>query len=387
MKKQSVQKLALLLKGLEQRLEENSEFFKEINALYKSGTKTFTARLILREKDIIMNFNGRNEKLKIQDLSERLSNIAESYEAVTVNYDERGTFLVIDADDKNVKMRTGERQENSLKQFENETSRISDREYYIRPGEADELLKAIGIMGSNGKIKNDMIRKYNQIDHFVELIDGMLKNLAEKYGSINVIDCGCGKSYLTFVLNYYIREVLKVPCHFIGLDYSDTVINASREIANKLGYKNMEFHVKNIDDYKADSKIHLLISLHACDTATDKAIALGIRNNISAMVVVPCCHREMLSQYNYEPFAGIIKHGILKARIADALTDGMRALLLESLGYKVSIVEYISPLETPKNLMMRIEKQNGPNKSAREEYEKLSSLLGVDLELYRQIYK
>jgi len=137
-KKQSVQKLALLLKGLEQRLEENSEFFKEINALYKSGTKTFTARLILREKDIIMNFNGRNEKLKIQDLSERLSNIAESYEAVTVNYDERGTFLVIDADDKNVKMRTGERQENSLKQFENETSRISDREYYIRTGEADE---------------------------------------------------------------------------------------------------------------------------------------------------------------------------------------------------------------------------------------------------------
>lgn len=386
MNKQSIKKLDLFLKGLEQRLEENAEFFNEITALYKSGTKTFIARLTLSEDDIIMNFNGRNEKLKIQDISERLSSIAENYEAVTVNYDERGTFLVIEADNKNVKMKTGERRESSLKQAANETSRIGEREYYIRAGEADDLLKAIGIMGSNGKIKNDMIRKYNQIDHFVELIDGMLKNLAKKYGSINVIDCGCGKSYLTFVLNYYIKEVLKVPCHFIGLDYSDTVINASRAIADELGYKNMEFHVKDIEEYTADRKIHLLISLHACDTATDKAIALGVRNNINAMVVVPCCHREMLSQYNYEPFSQIIKYGILKARIADALTDGMRALLLESLGYKVSIVEYISPLETPKNLMMRIEKQNGPNKSAREEYEKLSNMLGVNLELYRQIY-
>lgn len=223
-----------------------------------------------------------------------------------------------------------------------------------------------------------MIRKYNQIDHFVELIDDTIKELYKKNDSITVLDCGCGKSYLLFVLNYYIKEVLKKPCYFIGLDYSDSVIKSSKKTASELGYKNMEFKAIDIKNYRAEKKIDLVISLHACNTATDEAMALAINNNVEAIVAVPCCQQEILSQYSYKPFESVIKHGILKARMADVLTEGIRAILLEALGYKVSIVEYVSPIDTPKNLMIRANKVQDKNNKALEEYKNLKKILNVD---------
>jgi hypothetical protein len=179
---------------------------------------------------------------------------------------------------------------------------------------------------------------------------------------------------------------MKKPCHFIGLDYSETVIEASRKTAANLSYHNMEFIKTDIRNFSSGRDIHLVISLHACDTATDEAIALALRNEARSMVLVPCCHRELLNQYSYEPFSQILKHGILKARMADVLTDGMRALFLESLGYDVSVVEYISPLETPKNLMLRAQKVKGPDRKAMSDYEKLKALLDIDPALPRLLY-
>lgn len=392
MNKQNIQKLALFLTGLEQRLEENRDFFKRLTAVYKSGTKEYKALVELDKGKLKLNFSGATELLEISWLSARLSRFAESYDNVLVTYEERGTTIHIEADNKNVRMRTKETEAeervktNTPSGASHETSQIANRDYLIKVGQADELLKEIGILGSNGKIRNDMIRKYNQIDHFVELISGMLKELAEQHESITVLDCGCGKSYLTFVLNYYIKEVLKKPCYFIGLDYSSGVIDASRQMAQNLGYHNMEFKTTDIRSYNAGREIQLVISLHACDTATDEAIALAVNNHVKAMVMVPCCHRELLSQYEYAPFEQILKHGILKARMADVLTDGMRALLLEALGYKVSIVEYISPLETPKNLMLRAEKKQSASRKQLEAYRQLKSLLGIDPTLERLIY-
>lgn len=384
MNKRSIQKLALFLTGLEQRIEENMEYFKRITAIYKSGVKDYTAVITPADGKLRLNFNGRTDILEIAWLSARLSKLAGDYDALKVTYEERGTTLVIEADDKNVKMSTQQTNtDEAVKKTHREVSQIGNRDYLIKVGQADELLTAIGILGANGKIKNDMIRKYNQIDHFVELISPMLKEMSEKYESLNIIDCGCGKSYLTFVLNYYVKEVLKKPCHFIGLDSSSGVIEASRQIAEKLGYHNMEFWQTCIGDYYANRKIHLVISLHACDTATDEAIAFALRNHAEAMVVVPCCHRELLSQYSFKPFEAILKHGVFKARMADMLTDGLRTLFLEAKGYKVSAVEYISPLETPKNLMIRAEKTSAENRKTMEEYRQLKALLHVHPSLER----
>jgi len=377
MNKQSTAKLSLFLSGLLQRMQDKIDVFKALNAIYKSGTKEYRANLIYENGKIKLNYNGKTEFIEIDLFPDKLIKFSENYEAVSVVYEERGTTIYIDADNKNVKMNVKESEVEEKVRSHTETAQIAKRDYYIKVGQADDLLKEIGILSSNGKVKNDMIRKYNQIDHYIEILDGLLKRLCEKNDTITVLDCGCGKSYLLFVLNYYITEVLKKKSYFIGVDYSNVVIEASEKMASNLGYKNMEFKVMDIRDYSPDKKIDLVISLHACNTATDEALAVAVKNEVQAIVAVPCCQKEILSQYSYEPFSQIIKHGILKARIADVLTDGLRALLLECKGYKVTVLEYISPLETPKNLMIIAEKACKENKKSIEEYNKLKEILNV----------
>ena len=213
MNRQTVSRLALFLTGLEQRMADKSAYFIKITAVYKSGTKEFTANILPAAERLKMSFNGRSEIIDISSLSQSLTSHAEAYDSVMVYYEERGQTLVIEADNKNVKMKTGEAQGDEGDKNHMDASHIGSRDYIIKVGHADRLLKEIGILGSNGKVKNDMIRKYNQIDHFVELISDMLKDLCRKHESVTVLDCGCGKSYLTFVLNYYIKEVLKKNCH------------------------------------------------------------------------------------------------------------------------------------------------------------------------------
>lgn len=382
MNKQSISKLNLFLIGLKNRFEENLDIFKGITVIYKAGLKNFKGIGTYDSGKIKFNFNGKTESLSIDELVDKLCSNALNYDSVTLTYSERGTDILIEADNKNVKMKNIDiKEEENDNDSINETSTLLNRNYFIKVGKADKLLKEIGIMSKEGKIKNDKIRKYNQIDHYVELFDEMLNKLP-KNQTLNILDCGCGKSYLSFVLNYYLTEVKKMRCYFIGLDYKESVIETSQKIAENLGYRNMEFHAIDIKNYTPKHKINIVMSLHACDTATDMALALGIKLSSDAIVAVPCCHRELLSQYSYEPFKTILKHGVFKARMADILTDGMRSLLLEAKGYDVSVVEYISPLETPKNLMIRAVKIKEENEDAMSEYFSLMSSLNVFPALY-----
>ena len=164
------------------------------------------------------------------------------------------------------------------------------------------------------------------------------------------------------------------------------VIDASKRIASNLKYNNMEFIQADLRNYMPDRRIDIVISLHACDTATDMALALGIRAKARAIVCVPCCHKDILKQYSYEPFHAITKHGILKARLADTLTDGLRSAYLEGSGYRVSLVEYISPLETPKNIMIRALYTGKKNEKSMEEYRQLKEMLGVEPAIERFLF-
>lgn len=388
MNKQSISKLNLLFMGLQNRFTENNLIFKGIYVTFSTGLKEFKGIGKLDNNKIKYNFNGRTDYFSIEEVFKKILDDSANYESLTLIYKERGTDILITADNKNVKMSNSETKDEEEQASHNigETSTLLNRDYYIKVGKADALLKEIGIMTKDGKIKNDKIRKYNQIDHYVELLEGIIDKLPKKQ-TINILDCGCGKSYLTFVLNYYLTEVKKIKCHFIGLDYSEGVIASSKKMAENLGYRNMEFHAVDINDYVPDKKINVVLSLHACDTATDMALALGIRVNSDIIVAVPCCHRELLNQYSYEPFKEILKHGVFKARMADILTDGMRSLLLEAKGYDVSIVEYISPLETPKNLMIRAIKTREGNTNAEQEYLALMQSLNVYPALYAYINK
>lgn len=383
MNKQTISKLNLFLIGLKSRFEENSNIFKNIKITYKAGLKDFKGTGKYESPNIKFNFNGRTEILSIDDLINKICNDSTNYDSVTLIYRERGTDILIEADNKNVKMKNIEIKEEDSKDLStpSETSTLLNRNYYIKVGKADSLLKEINIMTKDGKIKNDKIRKYNQIDHYVELFNEMLNKLPKKQ-TLTILDCGCGESYLSFVLNYYLTEVKKIKCHFIGLDCKERVIESSKKIADNLGYRNMEFHAIDIKNYNPKNKINVVMSLHACDTATDMAVALGISLNSDAIVAVPCCHRELLSQYSYDPFKSILKHGVFKTRLADILTDGMRSLLLEAKGYDTSVVEYISPLETPKNLMIRAVKIKDENEDAMSEYLNLMAQLNVYPALY-----
>ena len=393
MNKQSISKLKLFTIGLENRFTETKSIFKNIIITYKTGLKQFKGIGKFNDNKISYNFNGKTEILEISSLFKQVISDCEKYDSVSILYRERGCDILIIGDNKNVKMTNTEVKEDSISDSSaknatshniRETSTLLNRDYYIEVGKADTLLKEINIMTKDGKIKNDKIRKYNQIDHYVELLEGVLDSLP-KNEEIILLDCGCGKSYLSFVLNYYLTEVKKIKCHFIGLDISESVIKSSKKMADNLAYRNMEFHAIDIKNYTPSKKINVVLSLHACDIATDMAIALGIKLNSDCIIAVPCCHREMLNQYSYEPFKGILKYGILKSRIADALTDGMRSMLLEAKGYSVSVVEYISPLETPKNLMIRALKPKNSklNQTLMDDYMNLITSLNINPSLYK----
>ena len=389
MNKQSINKIKLFLMGLDSRFSENNQLFKGIYVTYTAGLKEFKGVGHFDNGKISYNFAGKTGTLSMNELCSNLADNCEQYDSISILYRERGTDLLISGDNKNVKMTSTDVKDDEIDEIKtvshiSETSTLLNRDYYIKPGKADSLLKEIGIMSKEGKIKNDKIRKYNQIDHYVELLEGILDKLPANE-TLNIIDCGCGKSYLTFVLNYYLTEVKKKKCHFIGLDYSSGVIQASKKMAESLGYRNMEFHAMDIKDFTTNKKIHVVISLHACNTATDMALAFGVRIKSEVIIAVPCCQRELLNQYSYEPFKGVLKHGILKARMADVLTDGMIAIMLEAQGYDVSVVEYISPLETPKNLMIRAMRTGKENSAAMDEYINLMSQLNVYPSLYQYL--
>lgn len=365
MKSNSINKLGFYLTMLKSRYG-NGEYFIEMKINFKSGTKSFPATVKKDGEELILTFLGAKQPFSW----EKISDIAKDYDSMQLVYKERGTDAIINADDRNVALRYDD-----IAPIEkNTTATVGERQYLIAPPKANALLKEIGIMGQNGKIKNDMIRKYNQIDHFVELIADYLKKID---GKIEVLDCACGKSYLSFALNYYLKDVLKKDCHVTGVDYSEIVIEASKKSAKNLGYTNMTFVKADLTTYKVEKKPDVVISLHACDTATDMAIGAAINAGAKAIFAVPCCHKELLSQYSYEPFAPLLKYGIFKARQADLLTDSLRCLLLEASGYSVTAQEYISPVETPKNLLIKAFKDGNNRKKATREYFELKKMLGI----------
>ena len=248
------------------------------------------------------------------------------------------------------------------------------RQTFIKAHEARAMLEAIGVMAADGEIKGDKRRKFYQIDRFIELVVNMLVAWPDTEELV-VLDCGCGKSYLSFALNYYLYEKLGKRCYFIGIDNNPQVIESSRNIQRKLNYRNMEFIAADVRSYQATKKVNMVLSLHACDTATDQAIALGLRGGSKYIIAVPCCQTSLTDEIDYGPFASLARHNVFKKKLADLLTDGLRTAALEAHGYKVSVAEYVSPLDTPKNIMIRAEKSgSAPNPA---HYDELKRLLKV----------
>jgi len=255
------------------------------------------------------------------------------------------------------------------------------KKYLLDTSSSVSFLKALGLMDNDGQIKPSKYDKYKQINRYLEIVSDTLDVLPQ--APLHIVDFGCGKSYLTFALYHYLNTILGRQVEVIGLDLKQDVIAFCNELATKLDYRGLKFQVGDIGNYTTNQPIDMVVSLHACNTATDSALAQAVTWGTKVILAVPCCHHEAYPQINHPLLEPVLKHGILKERIAALVTDGLRASLLEALGYKVTVMEFIDMEHTPKNILIKaiLKHPIHLNTTLYKDYQALCDMLHLNLSL------
>ena len=254
------------------------------------------------------------------------------------------------------------------------------KQYILQEGTIVPFLQDLGVMTSEGKIVRTKFDKFRQINRFLEFIEDILPQL-DKNKEVTILDFGCGKSYLTFAMYYYLHEMKQYDVRIIGLDLKTDVIRHCNELSEKYGYEKLKFLEGNIADYTGVDEVDMVVTLHACDTATDFALDKAVGWNAKVILSVPCCQHELNGQMKNDLLAPIFKYGLIKERMAALLTDAMRAEYLESMGYDAQILEFIDMEHTPKNILIRAvktgkRKNNQKSVNALEEFFHVTPTLG-----------
>ena len=234
------------------------------------------------------------------------------------------------------------------------------KNYILQEGTAVPFLIDLGVMTREGRIVSAKSDKFRQMNRFLEFIEDILPQLA-KDRELTILDFGCGKSYLTFAMYYYLHELKGYDIRVIGLDLKKDVIAHCSALAQKYGYEKLTFLHGDIADYEGASEVDMVVTLHACDTATDYALAKAVGWNAKVILSVPCCQHELNRQIQNEMLSPVLDYGLLKERFVALLTDGLRAKYLESKGYETQVLEFIDMEHTPKNILLRAVKSKKMN--------------------------
>ena len=252
------------------------------------------------------------------------------------------------------------------------------KQYIIPDNVPCDFLVRLGVMDRNGTVIQKHYAKFRQINRFLEIVSDVLGYLPNKEAPLRIVDFGCGKAYLTFALYYYLKLQLGKNVEIIGLDLKTDVIDFCNKVSEDLNYEGLQFLKGDIADYSEKASADMVVTLHACDTATDYALIKAVGWNASVILSVPCCQHELFNQISNQLHNPILKHGILNERFSAILTDGLRGLKLEATGYEVSMIEFTSLEHTSKNIMIRAVKTGKKSAAAGEEYEKLKEYWNVD---------
>lgn len=261
------------------------------------------------------------------------------------------------------------------------SSHNKQKNYILKDGEYLEWLYKLNVMDKNGIVLSHMQKKFRQLNKFLEMIKDI-----EPYipNDATIIDMGCGKSYLTFATYHYFNVIKNKNVKIEGYDLKKDVVDNCNSLAKDFGFKNLVFYNQDIQTIDKDKKINMIISLHACDTATDYAIYFGVKLGCDVILSVPCCQHELFSQIKNEHLSSMLSYGILKERFSSLLTDSLRADALKLCGYKTNIIEFIETEHTPKNIMIKAIKNKNFVKNPKniEEFENLIKSFNVNPTIY-----
>lgn len=258
------------------------------------------------------------------------------------------------------------------------------KKYIIQEGKPVAFMIDLGVMGQDGKIIRTRYDKFRQINRFLEYIEDILPKL-DKERELTIIDFGCGKSYLTFAMYYYLKELKGYNIRIIGLDLKADVIEHCNELRTRYGYDKLDFYVGDIATYKDVDKVDMVVTLHACDIATDYALAKAVKWGAEVILSVPCCQHEANRTIKSDILSPVMDYGILKERMAAIVTDAARAKLLTANGYDTQILEFIDMEHTPKNLLIRAVKSSKEDISAREKTKDMLEALNLELTIDKLI--
>lgn len=251
-----------------------------------------------------------------------------------------------------------------------------EKQYLLKEGQPVDFLVALGVMNDEGYVTKHRYDKFRQINRFLEFVEDIVYKLPNDK-TIKIIDFGCGKSYLTFAIYYFLKEKKGLDVNIIGLDLKKEVIKNCNELAEKLNYTNLKFLMGDIADYELQDDVDMVVTLHACDTATDYALYKAIRWNAKVILSVPCCQHEVNGQIANDVLSPLLKYGILKERMSALITDAVRGETLKEQGYDAQILEFIDMEHTPKNLLIRAVKKDKYTYKKDEQLEKMVEELSI----------
>ena len=367
------------MKGLIERI--NGYLDEELSGIIISNPRKaeeirkYSIRPVLLRQELVFQVAGYtktqvfHENLKAHEVADWLRNKLPGYKQVQVRHgQEEMSALLGKKGNASIKIRKNMIQDN--RPLPVRLSHNKKKNYILREGMDIPFLRELGVMTADGRIVRSRYDKYRQINRFLEFIEDVIPYLP-KGRELTIIDFGCGKSYLTFAMYYYLKILMDYPIRIIGLDLKKDVIRTCQRLAESYGYDKLTFLAGSIEDYEGVEQVDMVVTLHACDTATDFALYKAIRWGARVILNVPCCQHELNGQAEADQLEPVMDYGLLKDRFCALATDGIRAKLLEAVGYDTQILEFIDMEHTPKNILIRGIRKGTPEENAMAQVQKM----------------